>query len=448
MALSCVAAVASTLLFVLMCVNIFPLSVNNCFRDEDYTSGGDTRYCRLYLANRSSVIRFSISSLSPVLLDAIGKPKQSWPTGVGRRLRYCKSRVSYCANCDSTFNLPLNSERLLLLSNDIQQNPGPTSTNTSSRSQSGSADNIDVIRHGVGQLNNNINEARRVVTYSAQTLMDLRFCNKSRIDINIINRLTEYRLVNRRIFHQRGKRAGYWEQQRLGRIRDKMGCHLDDSTTPEAGPADSGSGQAGRPIPVIVSQRGTSGRLQTSCAVVGLSAAEAVDRSRDGASSQPARLVSQLYTTIGLSSRPVYGSAATSHLLDQSVPAAGTKSAVSVNKTVNNSADNLHSSRCLINIDLEDSRMPVFLVTNINHVSNKFDELCVLSKLYSPTIIAFTETFLDSSIPDSAVSLANYSITRKDRCSGIGGGVALYIADGVITTACVMLNVMSLKFYG
>jgi len=54
----------------------------------------------------------------------------------------------------------------------------------------------------------------------------------------------------------------------------------------------------------------------------------------------------------------------------------------------------------------EDSRLPVKLLTNINHISNKLDELYVLTRNCSPSIIALVETFLDSSTLDEAVTMS------------------------------------------
>lgn len=75
--------------------------------------------------------------------------------------------------------------------------------------------------------------------------------------------------------------------------------------------------------------------------------------------------------------------------------------------------------------------MPVLFTTNINHISNKLDELSILSRKCKPTVIALTETFLDNNTPDQAIAVQNYTVTRRDRNTGAGGGVLLFIADGV-----------------
>jgi hypothetical protein len=55
----------------------------------------------------------------------------------------------------------------------------------------------------------------------------------------------------------------------------------------------------------------------------------------------------------------------------------------------------------------------------------------VLSRLHCPTIIAITESWLNPDIPDVAVYLDNFNVMRKDRFTGSGGGVMLYISSEV-----------------
>ena len=55
------------------------------------------------------------------------------------------------------------------------------------------------------------------------------------------------------------------------------------------------------------------------------------------------------------------------------------------------------------------------------------DELEAVSQINNADFICITETWLNSSIPDSAVSLANYLIFRNDRLSSSGGGVCIYV---------------------
>lgn len=45
--------------------------------------------------------------------------------------------------------------------------------------------------------------------------------------------------------------------------------------------------------------------------------------------------------------------------------------------------------------------------------------------------MGFSETWLCSSSPDAAISLPGYNIFRKDRLSGKGGGVLLYVKNSI-----------------
>ena len=49
----------------------------------------------------------------------------------------------------------------------------------------------------------------------------------------------------------------------------------------------------------------------------------------------------------------------------------------------------------------------------------------------SPDIIALTETWLNENIADSVCDLTDYSTVRKDRMSGSGGGILLYVRKGL-----------------
>ena len=71
--------------------------------------------------------------------------------------------------------------------------------------------------------------------------------------------------------------------------------------------------------------------------------------------------------------------------------------------------------------------MPSLLLTNVNHITNKLDELFLLVSQYRVVdIISITETWLTENIADSFVTLRNYSLFRHDRKSGAGGGILLY----------------------
>jgi len=59
------------------------------------------------------------------------------------------------------------------------------------------------------------------------------------------------------------------------------------------------------------------------------------------------------------------------------------------------------------------------------------DEVSVLLKSHNPAIFAITESWLTPNIPDQAVSMDRYSVQRRDRRSGSGGGVMLYLSDTI-----------------
>ena len=75
--------------------------------------------------------------------------------------------------------------------------------------------------------------------------------------------------------------------------------------------------------------------------------------------------------------------------------------------------------------------MPVILLSNVCHILNKTDEITVLLGLYYPSIVCFTETWLTPDIPHSVVDMQGYSLLRRDRTSGLGGGVAIYISNNL-----------------
>lgn len=75
--------------------------------------------------------------------------------------------------------------------------------------------------------------------------------------------------------------------------------------------------------------------------------------------------------------------------------------------------------------------MPSVLLTNVNRLINKLDELAILCASLEPSLIAITETWLTSEITDDFISLSKYHIFRRDRSLRQGGGVLLYIRDDI-----------------
>ena len=73
--------------------------------------------------------------------------------------------------------------------------------------------------------------------------------------------------------------------------------------------------------------------------------------------------------------------------------------------------------------------MPTLLLTNVNHLLNKLDELHIKISITQPSIdiLAITESWLDDAVSDNVCLLSNYSFFRRDRKEGAGGGVVCYV---------------------
>ena len=72
---------------------------------------------------------------------------------------------------------------------------------------------------------------------------------------------------------------------------------------------------------------------------------------------------------------------------------------------------------------------------NVRHLLSQLDEIgIILASENGPIILGACETFLDSSTPDSLISVANYEFLRKDRgctINKMGGGVILYFRGSI-----------------
>ena len=80
------------------------------------------------------------------------------------------------------------------------------------------------------------------------------------------------------------------------------------------------------------------------------------------------------------------------------------------------------------------------LYTNAQSICNKFDEFKSCIFHHHPKIIAITESWCNEAVSDSEISLVDYKIYRKDKQSGCGGGVLLYIHCSLNFTLCDYLN--------
>jgi len=71
-------------------------------------------------------------------------------------------------------------------------------------------------------------------------------------------------------------------------------------------------------------------------------------------------------------------------------------------------------------------------------------------KQQCPEIICITVSWLTCNIPDIAVNLDGYHLIRKDRSSGPGGGVDVYITFLAIlaVVSCLLKMLMTLKYCG
>ena len=73
-----------------------------------------------------------------------------------------------------------------------------------------------------------------------------------------------------------------------------------------------------------------------------------------------------------------------------------------------------------------------FLSTNARSLLPKIEELSLLVAKVKPSLIFVTETWLNDSVPDSALSLPGYSsLVRRDRVGRRGGGALVFVQDGL-----------------
>jgi len=70
---------------------------------------------------------------------------------------------------------------------------------------------------------------------------------------------------------------------------------------------------------------------------------------------------------------------------------------------------------------------------NVNHLSNKLDELKLFLECDNPKldVYALCETFLTDRVHDDVVRVKGYQMIRKDRKYSAGGGIIVYIKNGI-----------------
>ena len=76
-------------------------------------------------------------------------------------------------------------------------------------------------------------------------------------------------------------------------------------------------------------------------------------------------------------------------------------------------------------------QLPSVLVSNANHLLNKVDDLYSIVTSHEVDVVCITESWLDSSTPNTLCTIGNYEIYRKDRLCGLGGGVICYVSSAI-----------------
>ena len=82
-------------------------------------------------------------------------------------------------------------------------------------------------------------------------------------------------------------------------------------------------------------------------------------------------------------------------------------------------------------------------LSNVRSIIGKFDELSSTVKTLDPGLACLTETWLDSSVDSSSIHIHGYTLTRSDRVGRRGGGVGIYIKDGISFDVIGSGNVLS-----
>ena len=75
--------------------------------------------------------------------------------------------------------------------------------------------------------------------------------------------------------------------------------------------------------------------------------------------------------------------------------------------------------------------LPNVMLLNARSIINKTAELSIIVDKHNSDIIFATETWLNENVPSEVVNIPGLIVIRKDRSSGRGGGIAIYIKDNV-----------------
>ena len=93
------------------------------------------------------------------------------------------------------------------------------------------------------------------------------------------------------------------------------------------------------------------------------------------------------------------------------------------------------------------SPLPTLFLSNVNSIRNKMDEIRLLlttkkSKLADCCCMIFTESKLDSSTPDAAITLAGHTAYRADRTAAsgkkTGGGLCVFVHNSWCTDTTIV----------
>ena len=89
-----------------------------------------------------------------------------------------------------------------------------------------------------------------------------------------------------------------------------------------------------------------------------------------------------------------------------------------------------HIVNCVINSVLKTNKLGICTL-NSQSIAKKMDEFRLTFHNSKATIITVTETWASASVTDSQMSLVGYNLIRHDRKGRRGGGLAVYIKNGI-----------------
>ena len=75
--------------------------------------------------------------------------------------------------------------------------------------------------------------------------------------------------------------------------------------------------------------------------------------------------------------------------------------------------------------------IPSILLTNVNRLLNKLDELYLLLSHSMVDIVCLTETWLTAEVPNCLCNLPRFILFRRDRVERLGGGVCCYVRTDI-----------------